>query len=223
MYVPKEVFAPGNEAKLAAYTKLVRDVRFNAQAGVVLPSEPYRNTAGDPGGVMQYRLELLSSRNSRQVVVAGIVQRHERNIARLLLADFLMLGQEATGSFALSKDKTELFLQSLKAVLQIIQEVVNGRQVKLLAAVNGIPDELVPEVSHDDVARTNIVELAQFLAALAQAGASIFPDPGLEAFLRDKAGLPPPRQDQSEPVALPGLDPQAGIDPALLDQNGTAA
>lgn len=200
MYVPKEVLA--NQETAQPWARVVRDLRFNAQAGLLLPSEPYRSANGDPTNTPQYRLELLSSSNSRQVSIGAIVERHERAIARLLLADFLMLGQGATGSFALSRDKTDLFLQSLKSLNNAFEAVVNTKLLPRLWALNGLPPEIMPRLSADDVAPANLVELSQYLTALAGSGAQLFPDEELEAFLREKAGLPA-RSVSNESAALP--------------------
>ena len=75
--------------------EMVRSIRRDEMEGVVLP-------AG-------YTLELLSSGGTRQFDTNAIINRYDTRIAMTVLADFIFLGHDKTGSWALSSDKTELF------------------------------------------------------------------------------------------------------------------
>lgn len=98
--------------QLNAYVVMVRDLRLNQQSGVVLPSDPYPSPDGSSNGSTRlYDLELLSAPSGRNAAADVAIRRHRGELATSVLADFLMLGQGAAGSWALSTDKTELFLQ----------------------------------------------------------------------------------------------------------------
>lgn len=60
-----------------------------------------------------YEAELLSTGGTRQFDTNAIINRYDAKIAQTVMADFIMLGHEQTGSFALSEDKTELFAVAL--------------------------------------------------------------------------------------------------------------
>lgn len=75
---------------------MVRRIRRDEMEGVVLPHG--------------YELELLSSGGSRQFDTNAVINRYDTRIAMTVLADFIFLGHQQTGSWALSSDKTELLL-----------------------------------------------------------------------------------------------------------------
>lgn len=107
-----------------------------------------------------------------------------------VLADFLMLGAEKVGSFALSSDKTELFAVALGAWLDEIADVVNTHGIPRLLRLNGMPTDAPPRLCHGDIEVPPLDELADYIAKLVNVGA-ITPDENLEAHLREIADLPP--------------------------------
>ncbi len=54
-----------------------------------------------------------------------------------VLADFIFLGHQQNGSWALSSDKTELFAMACGAYLDIIAETVNSQGIPNLIDING--------------------------------------------------------------------------------------
>jgi len=81
--------------------KIVRNIRRDEQEGVVLP--------------FGWKLSLLSTGGSRQFDTDKIINRYESRMLMAALAQFLMLGQESIGSYALSSDQTYLFTTSVNA------------------------------------------------------------------------------------------------------------
>ena len=86
----------------------VRNIRRDEMEGVVLPDG--------------YKLELLSTGGSRQFDTNAIINRYDNRIAMTVLADFIFLGHEQNGSWALSSDKTELFSMACGAFLDIFAD-----------------------------------------------------------------------------------------------------
>lgn len=210
MYMPAAALA--DETVKAAYAKLVRDVRFNEQAGVLLPSDPWRDEKGIPiNGTRAYELTLLSSSNTRTVQLQPVLDRCEAEMGRLLLVDFLLLGG-GKGAYALSKDKTDLFQRSVKALLACITGIVNPKLIGRVCALNGIDKELWPTLKPGDPSPEDLAALAAYVQTLSAAGAELFPDDGLENDLRRRGQLPakrdgerqqradlPEREDDEEP------------------------
>jgi len=188
--VPNEVLtdsARSEERK--AYEQIVRDLRYNEQAGVVLPSEPYRDNEGNPTSMPLVSFELMASGGQRSIDTTSTIRRYQQDIARSVLADFLMLGTER-GSFALSQSKTDLFLQSLDAYLGQIRDVLNRHLLPRVWKVNGFDLDTLPRYEFGEVARTDLDELGTFLRNIAGAGFPLGPDEDVEAELRNRAGLP---------------------------------
>lgn len=196
--VPARIMAASANAQEAAILEqiksIVRNIRRDEQEGVVFPSDR------DPvSGTPLFELKLLSTGGSRQFDTDRIVQRHERHIAMTALADFILLGHEKVGSFALSSDKTDLFGAALGAWLKSIAAVINKSAIEPLLAVNGMEGKcsLVP----GDVEKPDLDQLGSYIQKLAASGVPLFPDDDLENFLRRTAGMP----ERTVPSAeLPG-------------------
>jgi hypothetical protein len=162
---------------LRAATKLVQSVKRGEKEGVLLP--------------YGWKLELLGSGSRRNFDVGSIITRYDTRIAQSCLADFLMLGQGKTGSWALSSDKTDMFVLALGSFLRRIKDTVNRHAIPLLLELNGMDVEDPPVLEHGDIETQNLQELAQYVTALASVGAVQFPDPELEDYLRIAGDLPP--------------------------------
>ena len=191
MRVPARIMrasADADEQATYAYAKqLVRNIRRDEQEGVVLPAE--RDEQGHP----LFDLSLLSTGGRRQFDTNAVIDRYDRRIAATVLADFVLLGQDAAGSFALADSKTAMFQRALKAWLDGVAAVFDRIGIPDLLALNGMAGRcrLVP----GDVAGPDLATLAGYVVRLAQAGAPLFPDARLEAHLRAAGRLPPKPAD----------------------------
>jgi hypothetical protein len=173
-----------------AYIKLVRDIKFNEQGGVVIPSDPYYDADGKPTGVQQVSLELLASKGTRAIQTGETVLRYQREIARTVMADFIMLGSNDRGSFAMSKDKSSLFIKGTEGWLTSIAENINRNLITKLWKFNNFPQNTMPSLLPGSVAPIDLDELGKYISDLARAGAPLFPDKELEDKLREVADLP---------------------------------
>ena len=143
-----------------------------------------------------------------------------------VLADFVLLGHQQVGSFALSSDKTELFAMAVGAYLDIICETFNNKAIPALIDLNGdhfngITD--YPTLEHGDVEGVDMQALASYIKDMAGVGVLI-PDESIEDYVREAAGLPErlddnpsinPRQPK-KPNVKPGAketDPEDMEDP----------
>lgn len=196
-YVPPVWLAGGGgTAEQAAMGDTIKDIvvniRRDAQEGVVLP------LLYDENGNQLVKLELLSSGGERQFDTDKIISRYDQRILQLMMADFLLLGHEKVGSFALSSDKTALFALALGVWLDRIADVLNSQAVPRLLSLNGMEVEGHPRFVHGDLESRNLVEVADYVSKLAAAGAPFFPDAKLTAKLLDLADLPVPPPEELE-------------------------
>lgn len=175
-----------DKAKMVdAFRKMVRSVRRDEQEGVVIPTA-YDQDTKQP----LFDFALLNSGGGRSFDTNSIIQRYEQRILMTVLADFIMVGHEGTGSYALHTDKTGLFRASINSVSQAIADVLNRYAVPRLFAVNGWKVEELPQFVPGDVDPPDLNQLASFMGQMSSAGVQWFPDPELEKFLRDAARLP---------------------------------
>ena len=166
--------------------KIVQNIRRDAMEGMCKP-------AG-------WELQLLSTGGRRQFDTNAIVERYDTRIAMTVLADFVLLGHQQVGSFALSSDKTELFSMAVGAYLDIICEALNNQAIPTLIDLNGehfseITD--YPTLEHGDVEGADIKALASYIKDMTGVGVLV-PDDGIEDYVREAAGLPE-RLDETEP------------------------
>lgn len=175
---------PAERAVLTAYKEMIKNVRRDSQEGVILPAQY------DQQGNPLFVLELLSSSGSRAQDTSQIIDRLDHQIARSLLADFILLGKASHGSFALSDDKTSLFHKTIQVWLGIIADTINEQAVPELLAVNGYDVDEYPQLVHGHVENRTATEIASFLQQLASSGAPVWPNDGLMAEVMAEAKLP---------------------------------
>ena len=168
---------------------ILRDVKFNEQGYIILPSDTYPDKDGAPTNQKLVDVELMSSSGSRNIDIDPIVRRYQHDIARSVLSEFLMLGGGSTGSYALSKSKTDLFLRALESYIQAIVDVLNKQLVERLWELNGLNYDLMPTIVAGDVAPHDLREIAGFLRNLNGADINVSDHPEVIQDLMDIAEL----------------------------------
>lgn len=180
-------------AAMAGMRKLVRAVRRDAQDGVVFPREIDPETKQD-----LYDFSLMTSGGSRQFDTNGIIQRYEQRILMTVLADFILVGHENVGSYALHTDKSGLFRSAINSIAQSIADTINRYAIPRLFELNDWKLDDLPKIVPADVDPPDLAQLGQFMTSMQNAGVQWFPDPTLEKFLRQAARLPEMDEDQIE-------------------------
>lgn len=186
--VPPQLFdsSAGEDASRAfeAYKNIVRNLKRDEQEGIILPS------AFDQNGNRLYDIELLASGGSRQMNTEAIVQRYDRRIAMTALADFLFIGHQNTGSFALIDNKTDLFVTAIGSWLDAIAGVFNRVAIPRLWKMNGWKLERMPVLTHGDIESPDLGKLGTYVSQLAGSGVNLFPNKKLENWLKRQGGMP---------------------------------
>jgi hypothetical protein len=195
---------PDDKRVMSQWQNLVKNIRFDKQQGIVLPSDT------DAKGKLLYDITLLNSGSTRAIDTSKIIDRYDKAIATSVLADFIFLGQGAVGSFALSSDKTALFATAVGGFLKSIAEVFNRHLLPRLWELNAFDPEVMPTLKPGDIETQDLAELGSFISTLAGAGMPLFPDRELENHLREEAGLPQAPEDGAEDYADTPPMPIAG-------------
>lgn len=157
---------------------LVKSVRRDQREGVVIGNG--------------WKFSLLSTGGRRQFDTNAVIGRYDRDMAMSLMADFILLGHEQVGSYALSSDKTKLFSVALGAFLDLICAVMNNQAIPRLIDLNGDHFKGIssyPELIHGDIETQDLGELGTFIKDMVGIGA-ITPDEPMEDYLRMTADLP---------------------------------
>lgn len=154
------------------FDKILRDLKLNEQGYALLPSDLYVDAEGRPTNQRLMDIELITANGSRSIDIDPVVKRYQHDIARSLMAEFLMLGS-GSGSYALSKTKTDLFLRSLESYINTIVDVLNKQLVERLWQLNGLDWATMPKLVAGDVAPHDLREIASFLRNLNGAGIEV--------------------------------------------------
>lgn len=196
-YLPAEMLAEGASPEMkravTVYKETVINVRRDEQEGILWP------LYYDEHGHQTSKLELLSTGGSRQFDTDKIVRRYDQRKAMTVLADFILVGHDSHGSFALSDSKTNLFAVALGSFLDMIAGVskdgrplgvVNEYAIPRLMELNGVHPDDYPILTHGDIEQVNLKALGDYVSRLAGAGAPLFPNNDLQNWLLQQAGLP---------------------------------
>ena len=181
---------------------IVSSIRRDAREGLVLP-----------GGENGWKLELVSSGSRRQFDTNAIIDRYDKRIATSVLADFVLMGQQQVGSFALADSKTRIFALAVGTYLDVICEVFNNQAIPRLIDLNGdhfkgITD--YPKMKHGDIDERDLQQFATYIKEMVGVGVLV-PDEELEAEIRRIGRLP-----EKMETAVP-----AGVQPGEMGPDGT--
>jgi len=218
LYIPLEVFEQKTDKATEAYNDfmdVISNIRRDEAEGILLPA------VFDANGNRLYEFKLLSSSGTRQFDTSRIINRYDTRTALTVLADFLLLGQQKQGSYALSDTKSKMFYQSLMSLLDNIAETINTQAVPELFELNGWEREELPYLAHGKAEPVNLEALGNFLERLTNMGMVL--DDRLENHLRGIADLP--LRDTQQPSRrkarlTPALrKPQRPKRPELADES----
>ena len=175
----------------APIEQFVRNALKGKDTGLVLDSAVYRGTGESqtPSTTPQWNVELLQGSTNSQPDMARAIERLNREMARILGVEHLLLGADSSGSFALSKDKTQSFGMIVTSTLQEIKESFEADFLAPLFDLNGWDMSLWPTLKVEQIQFRDIEQITGALADMAQSGATLTPDDPAVNEVRDMLGL----------------------------------
>lgn len=201
-YIPPEYLSSTASADQVgvrdSIVNIVQNVKRNEQEGIVFP------LVYDDKGNKMFDIQLLSAGGSRQFDTDKVIARYDQRIAMSVLSDFILLGHERTGSFALGSSKIDLWTMAVEAICKSIAEVVNQHAIPRLLKLNGMKVGTTPELKYSEVSSVDLTEISDYVNKLISSGA-MTPDHELEEYLRGLAGLPMPSDENDEELELPEM------------------
>ncbi len=151
-----------------------------------------------------WEFELVTTGGSRQLDTDKIIRRYDQRITTTVLADFILMAQDAVGSYGLGKAKIATFGQAMQAFLGMNAEVKNRYAIPRLLKLNGMSVETPPRLVPGDVDEVDPEQVSAFIQNLHLAGAPIDWNHNLMSFMYKLAGLPePPEHPADEPLPEP--------------------
>lgn len=205
--IPMQFFDPNappeDKAVLAAYQRLVSQIRTDQQQGIVLPSDVFVNEQGQPTGARKFDITLMTSGGTRAIDIGSVIDRKAREMATSVLMDFLFLGQGSSGSFALSSDKTNLSAQAMGTFLRRIKDAIQTQVVARLWKLNAFDPKLCPKIEHGDLEKPELDKLAALVNTFTGAGAQLFVTQDDQNWGRKMIGMPPAPEEGLGDVGVP--------------------
>jgi hypothetical protein len=170
-----------------AYKAIAEKMAQDKQGGVLLPSDMFPDTKS-PMYSIEYVVPAAGGKKAADMT--PIIERYDKRMASTVLADFILLGQQAVGSFravvrqdgALQRRARGLDAGDRRGLQAPVDSALGRAQRDRSRADAGDHPE--------DVETPNLTEMASYITALAGAGMPLFPDENLSAHLRQIAGLP---------------------------------
>lgn len=191
-FVPPEILSqtagPQEKQIRQQIERIVTNVRRDEQEGIVFPM------VRDELGHMLYDFKLLSTAGARQFKTNEIINRYKQDIATTVVADFILLGHEKVGSFALASSKTTIFSMAIRAWLKMIANVLNRKAVPMLWTLNGLDLNRLPRFAFGDVETVDLTELGNYINSLTNAGVDLSSDK-VGNYLKQQASIPLEEQE----------------------------
>lgn len=166
---------------------LVKSIRRDEREGIVLP--------------YGWTFQLLNGGSRRQFEVGTTIERYDKRMTQTVLADFIMLGNQGVGSYALSSDKTKIFAVAIGSYLDTICEAFNNQAIPKLMELNDSAFGKItdyPTMTHGDIEKPDIEKMIGFIEKLVGIGL-VVPDEQLEDYARELGGLPERQQGEVSP------------------------
>jgi hypothetical protein len=193
------------KAVRAQYEKMVSLLTQDRLSGLVLPAEKDENDK--PTG---YTFELVGATGS-QMPIDPIIRRYDARMLVTMAAEFLLLGTEKQGSFALGAEKSANFAQSLEYYVDLVQDQFNKVLIPRLMQANGVPPEFWPTLEHLPIDDVSVAALGQFLS---MAEGFLTPNLDMENSLRERINVPKIEPEEYEEAREAERAAALGPDPA---------
>jgi len=166
-------------------------------SGLMIDSAVYTGTGEQqtPTANRQWDMETMTSGSADSAVaVATAIERLNREMARIMGVEELMLGSDGAGSFAMSKQKSDNFALMVDSSLSEIRWAMQNDVVKTIFRINGWNMALMPKFRTEQIAFQDVVNITTALREMSAAGAMLAPDDPAINEVRAIMGLSPQKE-----------------------------
>lgn len=202
----KEVKADGSptddalaaQAFLSEVDKVVSSLRFNKSGGLYYPSDPWATEEDKGGNTPMFDFGIMTSSGQRAIDTRTPARDYDRAIARVLLFQFLHLGDRSTGSYSLSDDQSSMAYKSLTALVVKIYQEFNRKALPLIWMVNGFDKKFMPALKAGEISKESLQQIGAWLGGLAKMQAIWDQDEEARMSIGKTAGISLDRAAQKE-------------------------
>jgi hypothetical protein len=181
--------------QLQAYKDFAANhVKGRVQNGMFIDSSTYRDIGekATPSAQYKYDVSLMEGDSYGHAEIASAIERLNREIARVLGVDSLLLGSDSKGSHALATDKTQAFFLIVDGTLNEVRETYQHDLIDRLWQLNGWNPDLKPELNTEAIQFRDVNQMVENLRGLSQAGAPVMPADEAVSEVYELMGLTPP-------------------------------
>jgi hypothetical protein len=159
--------------------------------GIMLDSATYitQDDKGAPSAQRLWDVELAKSGGTSHDAINEAIKRKTYELARLVGAEYLLMGADGSGSFAQHESSTQRLHGMVNSCLNEEADCFTKQIVPKLAGLNNIPRAIWPKAQPEKVAYRSVADVTGALASLATAGAPLMPDDPAINDVRDMLGI----------------------------------
>lgn len=178
MYIPKDILNKAAEDPASPEAKSVEllsrnlsNLHAGQQNMMILPSDIQE---GVGSSVPEYSIKFLGiDGQGKQFDTSKLIDQRKKVIYDRFGAGFLIMGNNATGSYSLSDNKQTLHAHFIERDVELISEVINNDLIPQLLALNGIylSDEDMPVFVQGDIGDPDIEANSKMIQRVVSVGA----------------------------------------------------
>lgn len=171
--------------------EFLRKHKRTANLALLLDSKVYESTGDNrtPSGQPQWSMELMKAGATSAPELALAIQRLNREVARVLGTENILLGESGAGSLAMAEDKSNQFALVIDSTLKELGEVFNKDLIKPFMQLNGWDEKMTPKLRPSKIQHSSVAEITAALKDMAAAGAVMGPDDPAINQVRELLGL----------------------------------
>lgn len=159
--------------------EMVQQIRSNEKAFIAFT-----------GSDEDWKIKILTPEGNPQgAQIDTLITHHDQMMLRSILAGFLGLGADSTGSFALSKDQSSFFLKHVEDKAHYVAEQITDQVIGRLVRLNFGDKAEVPRLRFTPLGDLDFAELSEVLDKLLNAGL-IEPSPKIKEWTHKTFKLP---------------------------------
>lgn len=155
------------QAIVTAAMKAVSETRLGPTNGLVLPSNTYSEDDDQiTDRTPKYDFKLVTSGGQRTIDARTVARDHDRAIMRVIMMQFLALGDRAGGSYALSDDQSSMMVKAMVSLATLPAEQWNAKVLPLAWNLAGKDPRFMPQLTCGEVSKEGLTAIGAFLRGL---------------------------------------------------------
>lgn len=168
IYIPPQYMsesATGEEKETyKMFQRALALMHSGEQSGLILPM------AYDENGKPMFQFEVKSVLGQSTYNVSDIIGRYRKEIVSGLMTPGMIIGQDGSGSFALSEALENITATIVEARLVELRDTLNHDLIPQLFQLNGWDTEFLPFFEFEEVQRTKIADWSSAIQRIASNG-----------------------------------------------------